>query len=163
MLRTRQRAFTLVEILVVIAIVGIATGITFALAAADPRDVALRQAREFARSLDYATKSAQWRHELLGISADGELIRYWRRDSGSTRWLEADDEKLRRWTLRRPVVARALDYAGRPITAGSVIPLRPSGRNEPFAFAIDAGDWRARVSSDPLNRISITGPTRRSP
>ena len=163
MVPTRQRAFTLIEILVVIAIVGIATGITFALAAPDPRDIALRDARELARGVDYVSRSAQWRHELLGISVEGDRVRYWRRDPGGARWHEADEAALRSWTLPGAAVARALDYAGRPIAADSVIPLLGSGRNEPFSFAVDAGSWRARVASDPLNRISIAGPTRLAP
>ena len=163
MMRTRQRAFTLIEILVVMVIVGIATGITFALGAPDPRDVALRDARELARGLDYAARSAQWRHELLGVSADGSRIRYWRRDPGGTRWLEADDATLRTFTLPGAAVARALDYAGRPVAGDSVIPLRATGRNEPFAFAVDIGRWRARVASDPLNRVSIADPVPVSP
>lgn len=163
MMRTRERAFTLIEILVVIAIVGIATGITFALAAPDPRDIALRDARELARAIDHATRRAQWRRELLGVSADGGRIRYWRRDPGGARWLEAGDGTLRAWTLPGVAIVRALDYAGRPVAGDSVIPLRASGRNEPFAFAVDAGGWRTRVTSDPLNRVSIADPVRVSP
>ncbi|MBS0326302.1 MAG: prepilin-type N-terminal cleavage/methylation domain-containing protein [Proteobacteria bacterium] len=162
-MRSCQRGFTLIEIMVVVAIVGIATGIAFALAAPDSRAVALRDAREFARGLDYATRAAQWHQQLLGISADGDRIRYWRRDSGSTRWLEAGDAALRSRKLPGAAVVRALDYAGRPIAANSVVPLHPTGRNEPFTFAVDAGGWRARVASDPLNRISIAGPTRLAP
>src|SRR5574337_1262214 len=160
MRRTRQRAFTLIEILVVIVIAGIATGITFALAAPDPRDVAQREARRFARSLDYALRSAQWRHEVLGVSAGGDTVRFWRRDPPGARWLAASDASLAPLGLPSPAVARALDYAGRPVAPGSVLPLSPSGRNEPFEFAIDVGDWRARVASDPLGRVSIAPPAR---
>src|SRR5574337_2165692 len=94
MRRTRQRAFTLIEILVVIVIAGIAAGITFALAAPDPRDGALRGARAVARSLDYALRSAQWRHERLGVSGGGDTLRFWRRDAPDARWRAAGDASL---------------------------------------------------------------------
>lgn len=163
MRRTRQRAFTLVEILVVVAIIGIATGVTFALATPDPREMALREAREFARGLDYATRRAQWRHQVLGVSTGEDAVRYWRRDESGAHWLAVDDERLRSWKLPPPVVAHALSYAGRTIAPDSVVPLRPTGRNEPFVFVIDADGWRVRVSSDPLNRVSIASPMRFEP
>lgn len=158
-----QRAFTLVEIVVVIAIIAIATGVTFALAAPDPRNLAQREARAFARQLEYAMRSAQWRHQLLGVSAAGGTIRYWRRDASGTRWIAPADDALRPLALPSPVEARALSYGSRAVAADSVIPLRASGRNEPFVFAIDANGWRARVSADPLNRIAIAPPVRLSP
>lgn len=159
----RLRAFTLVEILVVIVILGIAAGLAFALVAPDERDLSLREARRFAGSLEYAAQRAQWRGELLGVSASGTQIRYWQRDDANGRWVVLDDDDvLRSRTLPAPLEADALSYAGTPLSADAIVPLRRSGQNEPFEFALVAGDWRTVVAADPLNRVTIEGPAEQS-
>src|SRR5487761_825446 len=157
----RLRAFTLVEILVVIVILGIAAGLAFALVAPDERDLSLREARRFAGSLEYAAQRAQWRDRMLGVSVGGNVIRYWRRDDAGDRWLLVDDDDvLASRTLPAPVEGAALAYAGHALAADAIVPLRASGNNDPFAFALIAGDWRTIVAADPLNRVSIEGPAR---
>ncbi|MGE5170263.1 MAG: GspH/FimT family pseudopilin [Rudaea sp.] len=155
-----QRGFTLVEILVVIVVLGIAAGLSFALVAPDERDVSAREARRFAGALEYAAQRAQWRGEMLGVSADRRTVRYWRRDATDDRWrLVDDDDVLRARTLPQPVDAMALAYAGRGLAPDAIVPLRASGRNEPFAFVLTTPRYRTVVAVDPLNRASIAGPS----
>jgi general secretion pathway protein H len=156
--------FTLVEILVVIIIIGIAAGIAIASAAPDERDLAMREARRFAGSLEYAAQRAQFRSELLGVSAASHAIRYWRRDTANDRWLVIDDDDiLRSRLLPDPLDAMALAFAGRTVASDAVVPLRASGRNEPFAFVVTTPSSRTIVALDPLNRVSIAGPGATSP
>ena len=70
----------------------------------------------------------------------------------------ADDEALAPRTLPTPLTARAVSYAGRGLDEEAIVPLRSSGRNEPFAFALGTSALRAVLTSDPLNRVTITGP-----
>ena len=155
----RSRAsggFTLVEILVVIVILGIAAGLAVALAAPDERDVSAREARRFAGALEYAAQRAQWRNETLGVSAAAHVVRYWRRDSTDARWRVVDDDDvLRVHALPDSVDAMALAYAGRALAADAIVPLRASGRNEPFAFEFATPRTRTIIAIDPLNRASI--------
>jgi general secretion pathway protein H len=157
----KLRAFTLVEILVVIVVLGIAAGLALALVSPDDRDVSRREARRFAGGIEYAAQRAQWRNRMLGVSVGGNVIRYWQRDDAGDRWLIVDDDDvLRSYTLPPPVQGMALVYAGRPVAVDAIVPLRASGNNEPFAFALVAGSWRAVIAADPLNRVSIEGPSR---
>ena len=156
--------FTLVEILVVIVILGIAAGVAIVSAAPDERDLSAREARRFAGALEYAAQRAQFRNELLGVSATGRAIRYWRRDFTNDRWqLVDDDDILRARALPDPVDAMAVAFAGQAPASDAVIPLRASGRNEPFAFALTTPAWRTLILLDPLNRVSITGPSALAP
>jgi general secretion pathway protein H len=156
--------FTLVEILVVIVILGIAAGLTIASVAPDERDLATREARRFAGSLEYAAQRAQFRSELLGVSAAGHSIRDWRRDGANDRWQAIDDDDiLRARVLPDPLDAMALAFAGRAVASDAVVPLRASGRNEPFAFVLTTPSSRTIVALDPLNRVSVAGPSALSP
>src|SRR6478735_2682573 len=111
-------------------------------------------------ALEYAAQRAQFRNELLGVSAVRHAIRYWRRDIANDRWQPVDDDDLlRARALPEPVDAMAIAYAGRAPASDAVIPLRASGRNEPFAFALTTPAWRTLIAVDPLNRVSIAGPS----
>ena len=156
--------FTLVEILVVIVVLGIAASLALALVAPGERDVSAREARRFAGALEYAAQRAQWRSEMLGVSASGHVLRYWRRDPANDRWRVVDDDDvLRAHALPAPVDAMAFAYAGRGLPADAIVPLRASGRNEPFTFVLATPRFRTLVALDPLNRVSIAGPVENNP
>jgi type II secretion system protein H len=153
------RGFTLLEILVVIAILGVVASLAVALVGPDERNVSLREAKRFAGALEYAAERAQWRNELLGVSTDRRMIRYWRRDAVNDRWLLLDDDDvLRAHALPEPLEGMALAFAGRALAPDTILPLRASGRNEPFAFALSTPRFRTIIAADPLNRVSIAGP-----
>jgi len=164
MTRGANAGFTLIEILVVIVVLGIAAGLALALVQPDEHDLSLREARRFAGPLDYAAQRAQWRNEMLGVSAMQHVVRYWRRDPMNDRWSVVDDDDvLRARSLPDPLDAMALVFAGRALPSDAIVPLRASGRNEPFAFALAAPGWRTVIALDPLNRVSIAGPDSTTP
>jgi general secretion pathway protein H len=157
----RGSGFTLVEILVVIVILGLVAGLAVALVGPDERDTSAREARSFAGALEYAAARAQWRNEMLGVSADHRMLRYWRRDVANDRWIVLDDDDvLRTHELPVPFDAMALAYAGRAVPANAIVPLRASGRNDPFAFVLATPTYRTTIALDPLSRASIVGPER---
>jgi general secretion pathway protein H len=157
--RAAAHGFTLVEILVVLVVIAVAGGLVLITLDRDERGIAAREAKRFSGALQYAAARAQWRNETLGVSADGPDLRFWRRDASGNRWLPiVDDDVLSARRLPDPFAGAALAYAGQRIAANSVVPLRPTGRNEPYAFALASPAWRVTLVSDPLNRISIDGP-----
>ncbi len=145
----------------VIAILGLVASLAVALVEPDERDISAREAKRFAGALEHAAERAQWRNEMLGVSAERHAVRYWRRDAASERWLVLDDgdDVLRAHPLPEPLEAMALAFAGRALAPDTIIPLRASGRNEPFAFALATPRWRTIIAVDPLNRVSIAGPS----
>lgn len=153
----RSRGFTLIEILVVIAILAIAAGAVALTFTGSDRDAAWREAQRFAGALEHAASRAQVRSETLGVSADGSLWRFWRRDPDSGRWQAVTDPDglLAPHALPEGMRLRAVAYAGRELEADAIVPLRATGRNEPFAFELSARDATFSLAADPLNRITL--------
>jgi len=61
--------------------------------------------REFLAAADDAAKFpfAEWRNEMLGVSADGRVLRYWRRDTAGRRWNQSLSDPCRAAHTRRAV------------------------------------------------------------
>jgi type II secretion system protein H len=157
--------FTLAEILVVLVVIGLAAGLVFAQLESDPRQALEREARRFAGALEHAALLAQWKNQVLGVSASGGAYRFWRRDVSDVegpRWVAlSDDEVLAPRALPAPLVTATEAYAGAPVPGDAVLPLLPSGRNEPYLIALASPQWQILLASDPLNRIALIGPTPR--
>jgi general secretion pathway protein H len=145
----------LLEVLVVVVIVGIVSGIVIASLDGDDRRSTEREAHRLAGALEHAAALAQWRSEMLGISADGAAYRFWRRgDDG--RWSTVDDDDvLAPHALPSAFTIRLASYAGAPVAADAILPFRPSGRNEPYTLELASPAWSQIVAGDPLNRVQI--------
>ena len=160
--RRRRAGFTLVEILVVLVIIALVGGLAMMTLEHDERRLAAREAKRFAGALEFAAARAQARNETLGVSAD-RTIRFWRREPSGEKWLPLDDDVLGARVLPEPLLATPFRYAGQPIAANSIVPIRASGRNEPFAFTLASPAWLVVLAADPLNRVSIDGPVPNTP
>jgi type II secretion system protein H len=160
MLRSRGAGFTLVEVLVVLAIIAIAAGVALVAYDGNDRDRASREARRFAGALEHAAARAQARSETLGASASEGAWRFWRRDAESGRWqpLADDDTILTTHTMPAPMRLASTSYSGRDVAADTIVPFRPTGRNEPFTFELTSRDARLILAVDPLNRIAVVVP-----
>jgi type II secretion system protein H len=160
----RLAGFTLAEILVVLVVIGLAASVVYAQLDRDPRQTLDREGRRLAGALEHAALLAQWKNETIGVSAAGGGYRFWRRgttDEGE-RWLAlSDDDVLSPRALPAPLAVATRAYAGQAVAAGAVLPLAPSGRNEPFVIELDAPEWQLLLSADPLNRVAIQGPAPR--
>jgi type II secretion system protein H len=156
-----SRAFTLVELLVVLVVIGIAAGLVFVNLDADPARSAEREATRLAGAVEHAAALAQWTGETLGVSAEGRVYRFWRRGSDD-RWAAiSDDDVLAARSLASELSVGAATYAGAPVATDAILPLRPSGRNEPMALVLGSPAGTFTIASDPLNRVRVLPPARR--
>lgn len=160
----RTCGFTLVELLVVLLVIGLAAGLVYAKLESDPRRVLDNEARRLGAAMEHAAALAQWRNQVLGISVGDAGYRFWRRESTveGDRWMPlADDDVLLPHALGSEMAAHIASYAGQPVADDAVVPLAPSGRNEPYAIEIDSAQWRALLLADPLNRVAVSAPAAR--
>lgn len=147
--------FTLIELLVVLVILGVAAGLIAVNFAGDGEHRAEREARRLAGALEHAAALAQWRGETLGVSADGGVYRFWRRDADD-RWSAlGDDDVLAPHALPAGITVVPATFAGAPVGADAILPFRASGRNEPYALSLSSSAWSFYVTGDPLNRVQI--------
>jgi hypothetical protein len=52
-------------------------------------------------------------------------------------------------------------YAAQAVAADAIVPLRASGRNEPFVIELAAAEWHILLFSDPINRVTVSTPSLR--
>jgi len=152
--RTGNTGFTLAEVLVVLVVLGIGLAlVTTSVGGGERRELA-REAKQLAGALEHAAALAQWRAETLGVSAEGGGYRFWRR-ADDDRWVAySSDDVLAARALPAGMTVRPMTYAGAPVAADAIVPLRPSGRNEPYVLRLDSGAGRIVIASDPLNRVA---------
>ena len=155
-----RRGFTLLEILVVVAILGIAAAVGYATLRARrsrrarARGAPLRRGarvRGAARAGRGTRRSASPRTAAAGASGGAATTAAGRRCRATT--------CSRPRTLPASMRAAAHRYAGRAVAPMPSCRCAPSGRNEPYAFALRAREHEALVGADPLNRVAIAGPS----
>ncbi|MEO8304428.1 MAG: prepilin-type N-terminal cleavage/methylation domain-containing protein [Betaproteobacteria bacterium] len=151
----RDAGFTLVEVLVVVAVIAIASAFVTINLYGDDRRATEREALRMAGALEHAAALAQWRSETLGVSADGTGYRFWRRGADG-RWTAVqDDDVLAPRALPAQWTIAPVSYASAPVAADVILPFRPSGRNEPYALLLASPAWSLVVAGDPLNRVAV--------
>ena len=153
--------FTLAEVLVVLLVIGLAAGMAYARLESDPRRELEREAQRLGAAMEHAASLAQWRNQVLGVSASDAQYRFWRRETSleGDQWMPlSDDDVLAPHALPSGITVRATAYAGQTVAADSIFPLAPSGRNEPYAIELASAEWRAILLADPLNRVAISAP-----
>ena len=50
---------------------------------------------------------------------------------------------------------RAERYAGGAVPPNVIVPLRATGRNDPYELALSSPNWTAHIAADPLNRVNF--------
>ena len=154
---TGNAGFTLIEILVVIVVLGIAAAAATLAYSGDDSGAATREARRFAGAIEHAAARAQMRAQTVGVSAEGSGWRFWQRDPQRGTWLPlTDNDVLAPRMLPATMQLRAENFAGTPVPADAILPLRPTGRNDPFSFTLVATSITLQVATDPLNRVTVT-------
>jgi general secretion pathway protein H len=156
--RRARSGFTLIEVLVVVVVIGMAAGLAIVNFGTDDRRATEREAKRLAGALEHAAALAQWRGETLGVSADGSGYRFWRRAAGDQWTTLGDDDVLAPRSLPAQWSVTPASFAGAPVAADAILPFRASGRNEPYALLLASPAWSLVIAGDPLNRVQYAVP-----
>lgn len=150
------RGFTLIEILVVLVIVAIMTGVVLArLDASDGRKLKLIS-EQMAVLLEAGRDEAVTRGLRVAISSDGEGYQFWVADEDRNDWraLTGSDILISR-RLPENVIWHDQTVNGRERPLGERIVFFPSGLVEPFAIDMRLGMARVVIVADVMGRVVI--------
>ncbi|ADV26795.1 general secretion pathway protein H [Pseudoxanthomonas suwonensis 11-1] len=149
MIRSPSPGFTLVELLVVVALVGLASA-AVVLTVPGGEAVLHRQADEFGLRLRHARDEAILGGRMVQVGADAAGYRFSRRDLGHWQPLEATPFAPRAW---RDGVQAVLP----PRQARVGFRFDPTGAAEPQQLLLARDGARVRISVDPSGQVRIDG------
>lgn len=152
----RQQGFTLVEILVVCAIVAIILGAAMMkLELSDSQRLAAT-AETLVRRLEAARDDAVMRGQSLAFSSDGQGYQFWLSDTERNVWVALpDNDVITSGRFPQGISLSAIRVNGLPRPLGERLTFYFSGLADAFALTLSAGTSAVDVDTDVLGRIEI--------
>ena len=147
--------FTLVEILVVVAIIGIVLAIASVNLLPDDRRTLETEAERVALLFELARDSAISGGEELAWQADGRRHAFYRRGEEKQWVVVAGDELLRPrdWPAGLELEAMKINHA--TVASDARLVFAPSGVALPFELVLGLGQARAAVRGNALGRVEV--------
>jgi type II secretion system protein H len=139
-----MRGFTLLEVLVVVAIIAICSGLV--MISIPPGEAALadQEARRLAALEEAATAEAR---------ASGQPIAWTAERTGYSFWQRSEEGEWQRFPSESPYRTRILGSA--IAVEGAAVTLMPYGLQPPFEAVIRAGGTQIILRSGALGRVSL--------
>jgi len=154
------RGFTLVELLVALLVLSIATALVSAKLFESDRNRGQRQIERLAASLEHAALAAQWRSRniLWQMHEQRSEFQIESRADDGPRWTPILDEpQLSPQAMPDGMRLAEFQRAGQASAQARLI-FAAHGINEPFEFVAALGENAWRLRGDALGRVSVTSP-----
>jgi len=146
----REGAFTLIEVLVVIAIIGIIVGVAAINLFPSDAQVARRESTTVALGIERARDQAWLGGRPTAVTLDEGRLREWRLAGGEWR-PDSSRERLLAPDLR--VVALHVD--GQPLKSGERLVFLPDGLGVPFSVALEVRGLPWAVEGDVAGAVRL--------
>jgi len=143
----RARGFTLLELLIVLLVMGIAVGLASVAARPDDRALLRVEADRLALLLELAGDEARNGGKAIAWTVEAPAYRFWRR-TGDAQWIEIRDSEL----LRARVLPAGMRVAALDAMRLEFPPYAPATA---FSIELALGDARWAVAESALGEIEV--------
>lgn len=151
-----HRGFTLIEILVVVAIVTVLLGLAVVKLGASDESRLQGAAEDLAMRLENVRDEAVIRGQALAFSTDGQGYQFWLADLERNEWLALPaSDVIASKSLPGGVAIDEMRINGLPRPLGERIVFPLSGLTEPFVLTLASGKSRTSIISDALGRLEV--------
>jgi general secretion pathway protein H len=149
------RGFTLIEVLVVLAIMGLFVGMVSAIVRPDDRGLLRVEAERLAQLLDLAAAEARLTGQFIAWTADGPGYRFLRM-TGDAEWSEVrDSDLLRARTLPQGMMISRLRVENMPAQGAMRVEFTPYGPALSFSIGMSLGAARYAVAASPIGELRV--------
>lgn len=154
---SRSRGFTLIEILVVVAILGIlATAVTVSLASG-ARNEAEFEIRRLPLVLELAANQSRWSSRPLAWTWSAEGYRFLRRDDHGDWEILSGDDQLRVRHMPDGVRIAAVESGTQALAPGDPLPFA-NGQMRPFRITLQMPGGNRYLQGDPSGKVIEVSP-----